>query len=212
MNVPIFNIIKRLKCITSSEFKSLLVVVCLITFPCTTLYTNVAQAQVNNIIDKHHTWKPVNHTRFFYSRDGMLNIITSSDYAGKEYNRAVLQIQLHTAKTPILLFLEYASKSFEGKAMFVAEIRDNNGRTVLWDSFLNDTKGNFTDKSFMLPSNITGKPIQFRLYTITDGPGLHNLSVKNATMEYVTTATNIRSLNTNGNNTDIGNVTKVVAP
>jgi hypothetical protein len=169
----------------------------------------VAQAQVNNIIDNHHTWKPVNHTRFFYSKDGMLNIITGTDYPGKEYNRLVLQTQLHTAKTPILLSLDYASKSFEGKAMFVAEIRDNNGRNVLWDSFLNNTKGNFTNKSFVLPSNITGKPIQIRLYTITNGPGLHNLSLKNATMEYVTTATNIRSLNTNGNNTDNSNATKV---
>jgi hypothetical protein len=175
-------------------------------------YYHPAHAQLINLIDKDHIWKPVSYTKVLQS-NGRLNITTITNYPGKEFNRAVLQTQINnnlTEKRPLLLSMKYASKSFYGKATFVAEIRDNNVSKILWDSFLNDTKGNFTNPSFILPSNITGKPIQLRLYTITDGHGLHNLSIRNATIEYVTSANNIRSSGIN-NNTNNGNIPKVAS-
>jgi hypothetical protein len=152
------------------------------------LWSSAVQAQVINTLDKAHIWSPVNHARIFYRRDGMLNILTDTEYPKKEFNRATLQTVISPTKKPLLLYMQYASRSFEGKATFVAEIRDSNNSEVLWNSFLNNTGGGLTDESFILPNNITGKQIQFRLYTITEGPGMHNLSVKNATIETTSTA------------------------
>jgi hypothetical protein len=154
----------------------------------TILWSNTVQAQVINILDKGHIWRPVNHARIFYSRDGMLNIITDTYNPDKEFNRGSLQTIISPTKKPLLLYMQYASRSFEGKASFVAEIRDSNNSAVLWNTFLNNTGGGLTDESFILPNNITGKQIQFRLYTITEGPGMHDLSVKNATIEMTSTA------------------------
>jgi aldose sugar dehydrogenase len=151
-------------------------------------YYHPVHAQLINLIDKDHIWKPITYTKVLQT-NGRLNISTITDYPGKEFNRAVLQTQINnlTEKRPLLLSMKYASKSFYGKATFVVEIRDNNGSKILWNSYLNDTNGNFTNPSFILPNNITGKPIQLRLYTITDGHGLHNLSIRNATIEYART-------------------------
>jgi hypothetical protein len=163
------------------------------------------------LIDKDHIWKAINHARIFYSRDGMLNILTSTDYPGKEFNRAVLQTQINnlTEKRPLLLSMKYASKSFDGKATFVVEIRDNRTATKMWDASLSNTNGSLAEKTFILPNTVINKQIKLIVYIITDGPGEHDLSLKNATMQYQR-ITGFAVHATTHNNTNIKNNTYIL--
>jgi hypothetical protein len=102
----------------------------------------------------------------------------------KIYNRAVLQTQINkTSLHPLLLDLDYTSQSLSGNATFFGEIVDNNGK-IMWDTILTNTNGKLADETFILPNNIINKPIEFRLYVSTDGPGEHILNVRKAIITY----------------------------
>ena len=66
------------------------------------------------------------------------------------------------------------------------EIRENNDtngtKRRLWSSFLHDTSGKLTNETFILPDEVVNKPVEFRLYAITNGPGEHILTVKKASI------------------------------
>jgi len=87
------------------------------------------------------------------------------------------------------LNLDYSSKSDMGNATFLAEIIENSSsynttgtRKILWSSFLHDTSGKLTNETFILPDEVVDKPVEFRLYAITSGPGEHILTVKKASI------------------------------
>jgi Dolichyl-phosphate-mannose-protein mannosyltransferase len=134
---------------------------------------------LNNMIDQNHIWKPWNYAKITQN-DSKLILYVNTTNTSKIFNRAVLQTELNLAETPLLLSLDYASKSYVGNATFYVEIKDKNaGGKTLWDRSLRNTSGNLTNEMFILPSDIANKPVGIRLNIVTQGAGEHSLAIKN---------------------------------
>jgi hypothetical protein len=85
----------------------------------------------------------------------------------------------NTSKEPLLLTLDYFPKSIKGNATFLAEIKDKTSSKILWSSRLNNPDGKSTIETFFLPSDVSNRPVELRLYIITQGAGEHSLTIKN---------------------------------
>jgi len=145
-----------------------------------------ATGLLGNLTDENHDWKPWFETNVTQT-NGNLTISIINNHTQKLFNRAFLQTQLNTSTiAPLVLTLDYATQSAKGNATFMAEIRDNssevtdnNSNKILWSTFLNETSGKLLNDAFTLPSNVLNKPIEFRLYIITEGgPSHSSLSLK----------------------------------
>ena len=84
---------------------------------------------------------------------------------------------------PLVLSLNYAAKTLEGNATFVIDVFDQNNPRQHTSAILKPTSGaeqqTLTSERLVL-ENMINKPIEFRLYVITNGPGSHILAVQNA--------------------------------
>jgi aldose sugar dehydrogenase len=142
-----------------------------------------ATGVLGNLTDENHYWKPFFDTNVTQT-NGNLTISIINNYTQKIYNRAFLQTQLNTSTiAPPILTLDYASKYLyyppARKPIFIIEIRDVKSNNILWSAFLNVTSGKLLNDAFMLPINVLNKPIEFRLYIITEGgPSHSSLSLK----------------------------------
>jgi len=145
-----------------------------------------ATGLLGNLTDENHDWKPWFETNVTQT-NGNLTISIINNHTQKLFNRAFLQTQLNTSTiAPLVLTLDYASQSARGNATFMAEIRDNSSEVtdnssnkILWSAFLKETSGKLLNDAFTLPSNVLNKPIEFRLYIITEGgPSHSSLSLK----------------------------------
>jgi aldose sugar dehydrogenase len=137
-----------------------------------------ATGLLGNLADENHYWKPFFHTNVTQT-NGNLTISIINNYTQKVFNRAFLQTQLNTSTiAPPILTLDYASKHLlyppARKPIFVIEIRDIKSNNILWSAFLNETSGKLLNDAFMLPSSVLNKPIEFRLYIITEGGPSHS--------------------------------------
>ena len=145
-----------------------------------------ATGLLGNLTDENHYWKPWFETNVTQT-NGNLTISIINNHTQKLFNRAFLQTQLNTSTiAPVVLTLDYASQSARGNVTFMAEIRDNSSEVtdnssnkILWSAFLKETSGKLLNESFIIPSNVLNKPIEFRLYIITEGGPIHSsLSLK----------------------------------
>ena len=142
-----------------------------------------------NLLDENHIWKPYPQAMLTQNND-TLTINVDTNMTNKIYNRAFLPTNInYEMNKTLLLNLDYSSKSDTGNATFLAEIMENsssyntNGtKKILWSSFLHDTSGKLTNETFILPDEVVNKPVEFRLYAITNGPGEHILTVKKASI------------------------------
>jgi hypothetical protein len=135
-----------------------------------------------NLIHKQFIWKPYS-AAILSQNDTDLSIVALTNTTEKLWNRGYLPIQLnYTNGSSILFNLEYASLSDLGNATFLSEVRDNVTNSVLWSSKLTNTNGQLSNNTFALPGNMLNKPVEFRLYIITNETGQHNLDVKNASL------------------------------
>jgi hypothetical protein len=140
-----------------------------------------SSSSVINLIDEKNVWKSINFADIMHD-DGNLLIrvnINNNAQTEKLYNRAVLHTQINMTSRPLALDLDYTSQSLSGNATFNVEILDNDGN-IMWGTILTNTDGNLADETFILPNTIVDKPVEFRLYVITDGTGEHILTVRNA--------------------------------
>ena len=146
---------------------------------CQSLPVSAQETEIN-LIDEQHMWLPFGAAFVSQNFTG-LNIIVSTSYNGTLFNRAYLPIEITSDTNNSLIFtLQYSSISYSGNAAFFSEIRDNETDQVLWSKFLNNTSDKLTNKTFSLPPAVLNKPIEFRFYIWTDGPGEHLLDVKRA--------------------------------
>jgi aldose sugar dehydrogenase len=148
-----------------------------------------ATETLGNLTDENHHWKHFD-TDVTQSNGNLTIVETSSlslinNNTQKVFHRAFLQTQLNTStNAPSVLTLDYASKPLfyppaAGKPIFILEIRDVKSNKILWSTFLNETSGKLLNDAFILPSNVLNKPIEFRLYIITEGgPSHSSLSLK----------------------------------
>jgi len=133
-------------------------------------------ADTIDLLDKNHTWKSFGHANITQKLDN-LTIQVDSDQKNKMYNRAFLQTELNLKK-PLLLSMDYSIKADAGNATYAVEIRDSNSSEILFDSVLENLSSSATDKTFLLPTNIIeGKPLEFRVYVITQGIGQHIITM-----------------------------------
>jgi len=127
-------------------------------------------------------WKPFS-SAIISQNASDLDIIVVPDFNGKLWNRAYLPLQINSTTSSSLPFnLIYLAKSSTGNASFFSEIRDNSSNKVMWSNFLNNTSGQFTNQTFMLPNSVLNKPVEFRFYVVTTGPGEHELLIKRANL------------------------------
>jgi hypothetical protein len=146
-------------------------------------------SQEINLIDNKHTWKPFGDT-IISQNESNLEIVVVTAHKDKTQSRAFFPTQINsTMNTSLILTFDYASKSSKGNATFLAEIRGNTGEVIdnssskiLWHNRLNNTNGQLSNEVFTIPSNILNRPVEFRLYAFTNGPGEHVLTVKKATI------------------------------
>jgi aldose sugar dehydrogenase len=142
-----------------------------------------ATGPLGNLTDENHYWKPFFNTNVTQT-NGNLTISIINNDTKEIFNRAFLQTQLNTSTiAPSVLTLDYASKHLfyppAKKPIFLIEIRDVKSNNILWSAFLNETSGKLLNDAFILPSNVLNKPIEFRLYIITEGgPSHSSLSLK----------------------------------
>ena len=133
-----------------------------------------------NLIDEQHMWLPFSAAFISQNFTG-LNIIVSTSYNETLFNRAYLPIEITSDTNNSLVFaLQYSSISYLGNAAFFSEIRNNKTNEILWSTFLNDTSNQVVNKTFTLPPTILNRPLEFRFYIWTEGPGDHMLDVKKA--------------------------------
>jgi len=144
-------------------------------------------SSIINLVDEKNLWRQNNDAKISRNDDSLsINVNTNNEK--KIYNRAMLQTQINwTTSKPLLLNLDYASESLKGDATFLAEIRQNptvnttnEGKNILWTSYLHNTLGKTATETFLLPNEITNKPVELRFYVITEGKGQHALTIKKA--------------------------------
>ena len=136
-----------------------------------------AQIQEISLIGQQNKWEPF-AAEILSQNNTDLDMMVKTDNNGKLWNRIFLPTQINsTTNKSQFLNLDYGSKSLLGNGTFFAEIRGKNN-SILWSSFLNNTNGLLSNKTFTLHNNILNQPIEFRLYTATNGPGEHILHVK----------------------------------
>jgi heparosan-N-sulfate-glucuronate 5-epimerase len=124
-----------------------------------------------------YTWKPVNYAKVSQSNDN-LDITVETDNPDKIYNRAYLQTQLNfTQNQPLVLLLDYAAETFEGNATFGIEIRNIESDRILWSDILEKGFGEVISKKFLLPTNVSNMPVEFRFYVVTENIGIHTLVI-----------------------------------
>ena len=144
---------------------------------------NVASHKIN-LLDDERIWKPRKDVTLS-EHDGNLNISVISNQTHKVKKDALLKTRLNLPEGPLLLSLTYASNSSLGTGTFKVGIADRKENKILFSSLLNNTSGNLTNQTFILPKNIGGaKPLEFRLYIFTDGPGKYFLNFKRIHIAY----------------------------
>lgn len=147
-----------------------------------------AQSPDINLIGQQTIWQPF-AAAVIDQNQSSLDILVITNFTEKLYNRAYLPILITTSTNdPVIFSLNYMSKSYLGNATFFAEIRDNRTGEILWESPLNNTDEQLFNQNFSLPDTILNKPVEFRIYAITDGPGQHALSLEKAVLSF----TNVR--------------------
>lgn len=133
-----------------------------------------------NLIDKNHVWKPSKDIAISQS-DGELDIIVKTKKSEEILGSVLLETQLNNlTESPLLLSLDYVSKSPNSNTKFFIEIMDADKKTLYFKHDLLDTIGNLTSNLFILPAEIDEKPLKFRLGIITNSLGEHELTVKRA--------------------------------
>lgn len=142
-----------------------------------------------NLIDNSHVWKPNSNSSIKISQsDDKLNILVNASKTHKITKHAFLQTQLKNPKeTPLLLALDYASKSPNSNTKYFVEIKDDDGQNRRYfKADLRDTSGNLTKSLFILPRTIVDKPLEFRLGIEANSPGQHTMSIERASIIYQT--------------------------
>lgn len=135
---------------------------------------------INLLNNNDFIWKPQIQAKVFQRNAVGLNIIVDTMADVKLYHRAYLETDLTNLTTPpVALFLDYKYESDSKNTVFavaIAEEGDYNNSPLCYYSL----DKNSTNAIFPLEKDITNKPIEFRLYAITNEPTLSVLNVKEA--------------------------------
>ena len=171
--------------------------------------TSNSRSNVVNLLNSTtFIWNPNNYATVTQS-DDKLDVSIETDNTNKIYNRAWMQTQLNLQgpgqqgtqlqKIPLVFDLEYVAESIEGNAQFVVEVLNRNNPAQHITAILKptlDTEQPMVANQTLILEDMANKPLEFRLYVITDEPGSHVLAVENATIRTNTIGGNVISSNT----------------
>ena len=133
-----------------------------------------------NLLDKNHVWKARQDTANSQS-DHDLNIMFKTKKSEEKLRTVLLETQLNNlTESPLLLSLDYASKSPNSTSKYFIEIMDADKNTRYFKHDLIDTQGNSTSNLFILPAEIDEKPLKFRLGINANSSGQHEFALKSA--------------------------------
>ena len=141
-----------------------------------TIYKFVGSSGIN-LIDDNHEWFPFYYAKVNHNNQ-TLSISVKTNDPNEIDNRAFLETTL--VSHPAVLTLEYTSQSMSGNAIFYVEIDDKMTGKAIWSSILDNTEGTLSTRTFLLPDNVSGKPIMIKMFIITEGPGEHLLTISEA--------------------------------
>jgi hypothetical protein len=131
-----------------------------------------------SLLDDNQIWRTTKNTTL-NQKDGNLNILTITNERNSVDNFAFTTTQANISQTPILLSLNYASKSILGTATFRIELYDMSSQMRLFTGLLNNTSGNLINQTFVLPKSIMqGSSLELRLIVSTNSPGEHTLNFR----------------------------------
>lgn len=136
-----------------------------------------------DLIDKGHIWRSFGPTTVVQNVHDLI-IAAGTDKDEKVYNRAYLQTEIKLTDMPLLLSVEYEVETKIGEASYSIEIRDIKDNNIVFNSLLNSTSTDTVTQTFIIPSELVNKPVEFRIYIVTDGAGQHSLSIKRASIMY----------------------------
>jgi hypothetical protein len=136
-----------------------------------------------NLIDEEHMWRTYNNASVL-QRDSDLTVLAKNNNIDGKLKVAGLDTKLtNSRETPLILALDYGFEHHKENADFVLEIREKGGgnKVRLKVELQNDVN----DSSlFILPNDIRGKTVEFRL-SISDGiPGEYLLNLKKAMLTF----------------------------
>jgi len=147
-------------------------------------YNRTTQYNGTNLLSSENNWTLKGSGQLSHA-DGSLKILVKTNGTDKVSRNAILRAQLnYLTETPLLLSLSYTSKSPEGNDSFSVEIKDADSQKRYFKGLLMDTSGNETNQLFILPSEIVGKPTEFRIGLTTNTPGEHALTLKSVRIIY----------------------------
>jgi hypothetical protein len=132
-----------------------------------------------NLIGQGNIWRPHNYANIQYK--GLNNTLTvhvKAETSEITFNRITLQKWFTISEKPLLLSLLYSSQSVVSNARFYLDIVDNSTKKVLWSNPLDNTKGEYKNEGFVIPSMVLAKPLEVRLFIITNATGEHTLNLK----------------------------------
>ena len=138
----------------------------------------ISQHEIN-LIDYEQIWKGTYRIGIAQT-NSYLDHLIKTNKTDETDKHAFLQTQLRNLTgTPVLLALEYTSKSPKWNSKFYIEIRGINDQTTKYlKPGLMNTKGNLTDQLFILPATLIGKSVELRLGIVTATPGEYLLCKK----------------------------------
>jgi hypothetical protein len=141
-------------------------------------YNDSAKFAGVNLLSNQNKWKMTGSGQLSHV-NGTLTLLVQTKGTDKVTRNAVLKTQLNNkTETPLLMSLSYISKSTDGNDTFFVEIKDAGNQKRYFKSLLKNTSGNETTQLFIIPSEIVGKPTEFRLGLNTNTPGKHILILK----------------------------------
>jgi hypothetical protein len=136
-----------------------------------------------NLIDQNHVWGTFNYAKLIATTDNM-TIFVSPEKVTKIYNRGILTTDLKLEERPLIMAIDYVSRSYVGDASYALEIRSADGENILWGRALVNTQGESVREVFMVPSEVFSDPIEFRIYIVTEGLGHHQIVMKQLAIAY----------------------------
>jgi Dolichyl-phosphate-mannose-protein mannosyltransferase len=122
-------------------------------------------------------WKVDRNVKIL-SGDKNLTMYVDTPILTRTENRMILDTIINTTDRPSLLSLDYSLNTLSPRTKLSLQIRDEND-LVLWNKNLTHISGQNANYLFLLPDNVSLKPVRIIFNLVTDGPGKHYLTIRN---------------------------------
>jgi hypothetical protein len=142
-------------------------------------WDNIEHRKIINLTDGQ-PWNVDRNVKIISSNKNLTMYVDTPELT-KTRNRMILNTTINTIERPSLLSLDYSLKTGSPSVILSIEIRDEND-LILWSKNLSHTSGNNAYYLFILPENFNMKPVRIIFNLVTDGPGKHQLIIRDGSI------------------------------